>query len=155
MLKWLSASDPDLERQCSIEPYQASGPGGQKRNRKYSAVRLVHAPTGMAATASESRSQADNRRSALRKLRRAIALGIECDGELPQARPEVSPSSDEYPLWLARLSKLLRLHGFALAETAVGMGLSTGRLSRLLRKDPALWRMISDERRSRSLPELK
>ncbi len=153
--QWLAASDSDLERLCHIEPYQASGPGGQKRNRKYSAVRLVHAPTGIAVTASESRSQADNRRTALRKLRRTLAMRIESDTPIVCGRAEVGMGNPAYPLWLAWVVQHLRRHNFALAETAVALGCSTGRLSRLLHKDPELWGAVNAERRSRGLPELK
>ena len=156
LLGWLTASDQELVRLCLIEPYQASGPGGQKRNRKFSAVRLVHKATGIAVTASESRSQAVNRRTALRKLRRALATQVECVGTIPfDDRTEVSPHADDYPLWLAKLFSLFRSHNFTLAETAAALDLSTGRLSRLLRKDPEIWKIVNDERRRRNLPELR
>ncbi|HNT34378.1 MAG TPA: peptide chain release factor-like protein, partial [bacterium] len=68
----LGFSDDQLMRECELQPYQASGPGGQKRNRTYSAVRLQHHPTGISVTAAESRSQLDNRHKALKRLRETI-----------------------------------------------------------------------------------
>src|ERR1700712_2100056 len=59
---------------CRWEAFRASGPGGQKRNKTSSAIRLVHEPGGIAAIANESRSQQDNRKSALRRLRHRMTL---------------------------------------------------------------------------------
>jgi protein subunit release factor B len=50
------------------------GPGGQHRNKTASAVRLAHPPSGLAVTATERRSQAQNRGQALRRLRERLAL---------------------------------------------------------------------------------
>ena len=70
---FLGLDDAALLAQCEFDRFRASGPGGQKRNVTDSAVRLRHRPTGLAATASESRSQHENRRSALTRLRRTSA----------------------------------------------------------------------------------
>jgi len=70
--------DPkDLERDCDLSFFRASGPGGQHRNKTETAVRVVHRPTGTIAAATEERSQSRNREVALErlreKLRRALA----------------------------------------------------------------------------------
>ncbi|OHB28754.1 MAG: hypothetical protein A2X84_06460 [Desulfuromonadaceae bacterium GWC2_58_13] len=55
--------------------FKSSGPGGQKKNKTESAVRIHHLPTGMIVTATESRSQSVNKRIALARLReRLLAL---------------------------------------------------------------------------------
>jgi len=62
---------PDLEQlenEVEVSVYQASGPGGQHRNRTYSAVRLKHLPTGIVVTAADSRSQLRNRKIAFERL---------------------------------------------------------------------------------------
>lgn len=43
---YLSLTDAELLRQCNVDTYRASGPGGQHRNKTESAVRLRHTPTG-------------------------------------------------------------------------------------------------------------
>src|SRR5437016_10153870 len=72
--QWTSLTDPQLLQECEVDTYRASGPGGQKRNKTSSAVRIRHLPTGLIVTATESRSQHENRARALRRLREAIAL---------------------------------------------------------------------------------
>src|SRR4051794_25975194 len=93
---WTSLTDAQLLAQCAVDTYRASGPGGQKRNKTSSAVRLRHGPTGLLVIAEESRSQHENRARALRRLREALYLKLRDDlpdgGAAPEAlagRPEL------------------------------------------------------------------
>nr|GMD23171.1 peptide chain release factor 1 [Ipomoea batatas] len=72
--EYLMMSDEQLLRQCEMETFKSSGPGGQHRNKRESAVRLKHRPTGVVAQAAEDRSQHMNRASALNRLRAQLAL---------------------------------------------------------------------------------
>jgi protein subunit release factor B len=60
------------EKDLVVTTYKSTGPGGQKKNKTESAVRIKHLPTGIIVTASESRSQAANRRRALERLRERL-----------------------------------------------------------------------------------
>ncbi|KAA3616102.1 MAG: peptide chain release factor-like protein [Calditrichaeota bacterium] len=62
----------NLEKDTVLSTYKASGPGGQHRNKTESAVRLLHQPTGLIVTASESRSQHKNRKMAWLRLRASL-----------------------------------------------------------------------------------
>jgi protein subunit release factor B len=62
-----------LARECDITAYRSSGPGGQKKNKTESSVRVKHRPSGITRVATESRSQWRNRRAALERLWRALA----------------------------------------------------------------------------------
>src|SRR5437763_3158001 len=73
---WANLSDPQLLAQCAVDTYRASGPGGQKRNKTSSAVRLRHLPSGLIVIAEESRSQHENKAKAQRRLRRALFLHL-------------------------------------------------------------------------------
>src|SRR5471032_2782921 len=73
---WTSLTDRQLLAQCEVDTYRASGPGGQKRNKTSSAVRLRHPPSGLLVIAEESRSQHENKAKALRRLRQAFYLKI-------------------------------------------------------------------------------
>jgi protein subunit release factor B len=57
-----------LARECDITPYKSSGPGGQKKNKTESSVRIRHLPTGITRIATESRSQRVNRGLALERV---------------------------------------------------------------------------------------
>jgi protein subunit release factor B len=69
----LARADDDLLSECEETFFVGGGPGGQHRNKTASAVRLVHRPTGVTVTATERRSQAQNRGAALERLRAALA----------------------------------------------------------------------------------
>jgi hypothetical protein len=85
----LGQSDEQLLADCDVHIYKASGPGGQHRNKVSSAVRLRHRPTGISATANDSRSQHTNRRMAIRRLRMNIALRLRLPA--PPGEAEIPP----------------------------------------------------------------
>ena len=60
------------EADLKIEFSRSSGPGGQNVNKRETAVRIVHIPTGISVAASGERSQEQNRESALAILRAKI-----------------------------------------------------------------------------------
>jgi len=60
--------DSDLK----VEFSRSSGPGGQNVNKRDTAVRVVHLPTGIAVHASNERSQEQNREQAMSILRAKI-----------------------------------------------------------------------------------
>src|SRR5204863_1115063 len=73
---WSRLTDDQLLAQCEVDTYRASGPGGQKRNKTSSAVRLRHTPTGLIVIAEESRSQHENKAKALKRLWKALFLEL-------------------------------------------------------------------------------
>jgi protein subunit release factor B len=61
-----------LKKQVTIETYRSSGPGGQRKNKTETAVRLRHLPSGITVIATEYRSQAQNRKLAFERLRERL-----------------------------------------------------------------------------------
>ena len=68
----LPESDDDLLRECEVETFRASGPGGQHVNKTESAVRLRHTPSGVVVSSQQERSQHRNKQLCLQKLRKKI-----------------------------------------------------------------------------------
>ena len=68
----LPEADEALLRECEVETFRASGPGGQHVNKTESGVRLRHLPTGLVVTSQEGRSQHRNKADCLRKLRARV-----------------------------------------------------------------------------------
>jgi ribosome-associated protein len=68
----LPESDADLLRECEVETFRSSGPGGQHVNKTESGVRLRHLPSRIVVTSQQERSQYRNKAICLQKLRRKI-----------------------------------------------------------------------------------
>ncbi len=57
-----------LEKQVEISFYKSRGPGGQRKNTRETAVKLLHIPTGLVTRGTESRLQSENRELAFIRL---------------------------------------------------------------------------------------
>jgi hypothetical protein len=85
--------DDALLAQCTVSTGRTGGPGGQNRNKVETLVELLHKPSGLEAHAGERRSQIENKRVALRRLRLLLAV------EVRTGVPEGPVGSD---LWKSR-----------------------------------------------------
>jgi hypothetical protein len=147
-------SDEEFLAQCRLEVFRGSGPGGQKRNKTSSAVRLVHVPTGMTATAADSRSQAQNRGHALQRLRHQMTLEIRLPFDGKAVNLDVSMRSDEYLPTVGALLDALSESGWSISETAPKIGASTSPLSAFFRRDEKLWAYVNQQRKKAGLKGL-
>ncbi|CAN1338386.1 Peptide chain release factor 2 [Linum perenne] len=167
---YLELMDDELIRQCDMSTYKSSGPGGQHRNKRESAVRLKHLPTGIIAQAAEDRSQHKNRASALKRLRTLLALKVrnpvELDGyspppELLQILPpkstirtsdsgsQIGPNNPKFALGMQALLDLISAVEGSVSDAAKLLGLSTGGLSRLILSDDSLRMAVNVLRNSK------
>lgn len=87
-LQALALDDEALLKACDVEYFIASGPGGQHRNTTASGVRLTHPPTELSVTATERRSQVQNKGVALERLRE----GLKALTFVPKVRRATKPS---------------------------------------------------------------
>lgn len=77
-----------LKKQVLIETYRSRGPGGQRKNKVETAVRLKHLPSGITVTATEHRLQSQNLKLAFERLRdRLIKLNRPRRRRLPTSVP--------------------------------------------------------------------
>jgi hypothetical protein len=151
MEDYLALDDDALLRQCRVDYRRDSGPGGQKRNKVESAVRLTHR-SGVVANAMEDRSQHVNKRRALRRLRTNIAHSVRrsvdldepfdndaCAGLLPwTSAPRVGAKSALRPRAEQALLDVLDACNGSVGDAASYLGGSTGQLSKVLTKDTRL-----------------
>lgn len=80
-------------KDCRVETYRGSGKGGQNRNKRDTAVRITHPPSGAIGRAEDERHQWQNKKLAFRRMaetgefKRWIAtlLGVE---DPPDSRSE-------------------------------------------------------------------
>ncbi|NWF91340.1 MAG: peptide chain release factor-like protein [Syntrophaceae bacterium] len=61
-----------LKNQVVVETYRSRGPGGQRKNKRETAVRLRHLPSGVTVTATEHRFQSQNLSLALQRLQKRL-----------------------------------------------------------------------------------
>ena len=94
--RYAEMSVDELARDCEVQVFRATGPGGQGVNTTDSAVRMKHIPSGITVTARESRSQFQNRSSCLRKLR----AELERRGRPPRRRVKTKVPQRSRQRWL-------------------------------------------------------
>jgi hypothetical protein len=157
---WTGLSDEQLLRQCEVDTYRASGPGGQKRNKTSSAVRLRHLPTGLMVIAEESRSQHQNRVRAMRRLRQAFYLhlrnsgspetlanqGAVQDARNADGRLRVGRKDARYWPAAAVVLDVLASTEARIGEAARLLGVSTGNLVGFLSQEPPVWAQVNQLR---------
>lgn len=166
-LDYLLAADDALVAQCDVDRYRASGPGGQHRNKTETAIRLRHRATGVAAIGADSRSQAENKLHAVRRLRAAIALGVREPVAAISERLRNLVAGGTAPLgantrrtgdyWaaMAELLDMLVEHRLEIGATAQRLGVTTGALSKLLLHDEHVHRAVNDLRRANAMRPLR
>jgi len=144
---WTTLTESQLLGQCEVDTYRASGPGGQKRNKTSSAVRLRHLPSGLMAIAEESRSQHENKARALKRLRQRLHLELREPFPLDGAGAATFADhalrlrvKDErfWPMVGLVLDGLVAKEG-RVSELAGSLGVTTGRLIDFLSLDPKVW----------------
>lgn len=136
---------------AASKPSAGPGPGGQKRNKTSSAVRITHLPSGLAVTAGESRSQAENRSRALRRLRHKVVLDFRLpirDAPIALAADafDISLKNENYLQTMALVLDVLHATEWSVSQAAATLATSTGRLISFLSNDEALWAYVNQQR---------
>ena len=168
LLAALLLDDENLLRVCEQEPYQGSGPGGQNRNRSYSALRLTHRETGVYASASDHREGARNRAAALERLRLELALqwGRELARLAPAERAEAAStelpfragaalSHPDFSRSVARALAAFLQADLQPAGAARALGVSPSALVRFFKRHKRVRDLIWSWRASAGLPPLR
>lgn len=174
--RFLHLTDEELMKECEMTTFKASGPGGQHRNKRESAVRLRHLPTGIISQAVEDRSQHMNRASALKRLRALLAIKVRNSVDMEtytppiellqilpskstirgsDCGPQIGPKNPKFVLGMQALLDVIFAVEGSVSEAAKLLGLSTGALSRLILSDDSLRMAVNELRASKGLKPLK
>lgn len=156
---WYQQSDESLLRECEVDTYRASGPGGQKRNKTSSAVRIRHIPSGLIVIAEESRSQHENKKKAIQRLRKAICLKIRepvrIEGNLEpdilaacgrDGKLSVGKKDPAFLPAIAVILDMLEECQAKVSDLGKKLGGSTGMLIGFLKQDDKVWEAVNQIR---------
>ncbi|MEC9374550.1 MAG: peptide chain release factor-like protein [Planctomycetota bacterium] len=156
-----------LLAQCEFGSARSSGPGGQHRNKVETKVVLTHRPTGISAQAGERRSQGENKRVAMFRLRLALATQHRETvpyGEIGSAlwksrrqgeRIVCNPSHRDYPALLAEALDAIADAKWEPRKPAIRLEVSASQLVKLVKDHPPALAMWNAERAKRKLHALK
>ncbi|CAA0264055.1 unnamed protein product [Arabidopsis thaliana] len=167
---YLKFTDEELMKQCRLETFRVSGPGGQHRNKRDSAVRLKHLPTGIVAQAVEDRSQHKNRASALNRLRTLLAIKVRNKVDIEAYAPppellqilppkstirtssgsQIGPNNPKFVPGMQALLDVISASDGSIADSAKLLGLSTGGLSRLILSHDGLRMAVNSMRAAKA-----
>lgn len=169
--RWLALAPEALLSACGQARFQGSGPGGQKRNRVYSGVRLTHPESGLTSESVDSRASLRNLHAALARLRLHIALAADLVAladtdparnpsgpgapDLPAFRVDANPSHADFPGFALRALHHLAWQRGQLAAAAAALDCTASALTRFYKSDKAVWARARAIREANGLHALK
>jgi hypothetical protein len=154
----------ELLRECIVRHGRRRGPGGQHRNKTDSAVVILHEPTGVEGQAAERRSQIENHRMAVRRLRLNLAVQVRSaeDGEAAPSdlwrsrcrdgRIVCSVDHADFATLLAEALDVLAVRHGHFPSSAEQLGCTVSQLVKFLAKEPTALSAANDVRRRYGLP---
>lgn len=156
--------EAQLLSQSRIDRRKAGGPGGQKRNKTSSTVRITHLPSGISVMAGESRSLKVNQARAVARLRHRLVIRLRLP--LPSPFPPqwlveamspgvyVSPRDQRYLPMLQLLLDALDASAYSIRDAAALLGVTAGRLVSLVQADSEALAEVNQRRAEQSLVKL-
>ena len=159
---------PDvLLEDCDVRRSRASGPGGQHRNKVETAIEITHRPSGVTASATERRSQEQNRVVAVDRLRLNLAIQLRTVASeivepsllwlsrCRQNRIHCSDKHSDFPAMVAESLNAIDAKSYDVKRAAAALGCSTSQLVRFLAKAPQALAAVNLQRETNGLKRLK
>ena len=158
-----SWSEEQLLAQCKLTFSRASGPGGQNRNKVETSVQIEYLPANIIAAASECRTQNENRKVAVKRLRCKLAVELRlepvpatelvCSKTWQQycrnGRIDIAESNSDWPTILAEIIGLLSVCDWSIGQVATILGTTSSQLVKLLKKYQPAFVLLNRERKAR------
>jgi hypothetical protein len=154
-----AASEAELLAQCTISKGRSGGPGGQNRNKVETKVVITHTATGTRAQAAERRSAAENRRVAIARLRLALAVQFRTPVPVGDARSELwksrttpdgrvvcSPRHADFAAILAEALDMMAACRWDERRASLRLAITTSQLVKLLRSHPEALSLVNRQR---------
>lgn len=160
-------SDGKLLEDCVVQRTRASGPGGQHRNKTETAIQITHQPTGLTALAYERRSQEDNRKVAVFRMRLTLAAQhrtvmspvVEPTSlwisRCPRGKISCNDQHGDFPSLIAEAMNAIDAKTFDVRLAAAALGCSTSQLVRFIAKAPEAFQAMNAGREQVGLRRLK
>jgi hypothetical protein len=160
--------DETLLKNVLLDFGRSSGPGGQHRNRKATACTATHTPTDISGEATERRKQSENRKMAISRLRRTLAIQLRRQLDLDTFKATslwesrrsgeqlaINPKHRDYPCILAEALDVIFACEFDMKVAANTLQVSATQLLKIISHSNAALTWLNNERKERGLSALK
>jgi hypothetical protein len=156
-----------LLKECTVKRGRHSGPGGQHRNKVETAIEITHQPSGVSTMATERRSQKENLREAIKRLRLRLAIEVRTvqsaevhpsqlwESRCVGGRLQCSERHIDFAVMLAEALNAIDAKDYDLKCAAAALGCSTSQLIRFVARVPDGLQRVNAERAARGLRTLK
>ncbi len=147
---------------------RASGPGGQHRNRKATACTATHMPSNVSGEATERRRQSENRKMAISRLRRTLAIQLRRELDLTvftnsalwEERRSgdslaINPKHCDYPCILAETLDVIFASEFDMKIAASTLQITATQIVKIVSHENAALTWLNQQRKERGLSVLK
>ncbi len=158
-------NEETLLKACKIERGRGGGPGGQHRNKVETAVCVTHAASGVSGSASERRSQGENKKVAIMRLRINLALVVRgnaagCPSDLWKSRVKkgkvmCNVKHWDYPAMLGECLDVVADNGFDIGAAGQILGCSGSQLVKLIKGERKAMVVVNEAREAAGLGKLK
>ena len=163
-----------LLQQCRLTFSRASGPGGQNRNKVETSVQIEYLPASILASASERRTQNENRKVVVQRLRCKLAVELRPtpDAKFTAAistvlatkmqigsatwqqycrngRIAIAETNNDWPAILAEIIGFMSISDWNISDVAAMLATSSSQLVKMLKKHPPAFVLFNQERKSR------